>query len=126
MLVAAGRVARRVPALGRRVSTSSANTLAQQVASADEATQMAVLEALPLQAKKEASLKFIDELEEEFSRADLNTDGTLSFKEFQAWAKETVERKGMPQKDQAPPTSQQLRALALRDSAATRTRDAAC
>ena len=97
----------------RCLSTVSAEGLVKQVAAADEETQAAVLAALSAETKKQASLKWmVEELEQEFARADINTDGTLSYNEFQQWAREVVERNHSPGEVKVPATSAQLRALA--------------
>ena len=91
-------VARSVPPHGARcLSSGSGEALAAKVAAADSETQEAVLAALSAETKKQASLKWmVEELEEEFARADINTDGTLSYKEFQQWAREVIERTNSP------------------------------
>ena len=107
-------LARPAASYPRRRLLSSEPSLARQVAAADLATQEAVLAALPADAKKQAGLRWlVDELEEEFTRADINTDGTLSYKEFQLWAQEVIERKNAPGEVKVPATGPQLRALGL-------------
>ncbi|KAL3906707.1 MAG: hypothetical protein SGPRY_010449 [Prymnesium sp.] len=93
--------------------SSQAHRLVADVASADPSTQQAVFDVLPPEAKKQAALAFLHELEEEFTRADINTDGSLSFKEFQKWAKQVVDRDRMPKELKVEPTPEQLRSVAV-------------
>ena len=51
------------------------------------------------------------ELEDEFGRADINHDGSLTFAEFKAWAAELVNEGEGRVAVRSPPTSAQLRAL---------------
>ncbi|KAL1527593.1 hypothetical protein AB1Y20_008980 [Prymnesium parvum] len=94
-------------------SDTTPSVLAAQVAASDAATQAAILDALSEDAKRQVGLKYLGELEEEFARADINTDGKLSFKEFQLWAKATVERKHAPDEVKLPATPAQLRAVVV-------------
>ncbi len=83
--------------------------LAAQLA-ADPARLRAVMEALPPDARRAAGLsRALAELEDEFAKADINADGTLSFSEFRSWA-ETLQTDG-PRPADAPATAAQLGAL---------------
>ena len=84
-----------------------------KVLSADPVALRAVMNALPPASKKQAGLQWaLAELEDEFTKADKNADGKLSFREFRAWAHEVINT-GVPTETAAPPTGAQLRACFL-------------
>ena len=88
----------------------TATALAKALACADADTLHTVLESLPPNAKKRAGLQWaMAELEGEFTKADKNADGKLSYKEFRAWAEEVIST-GKPTEPETPPTAAQLRA----------------
>ena len=77
---------------------------------ADPVRLRAVMAALPPDARRAAGLSWaLSELEDEFAKADINADGTLTFAEFRSWA-DALLADG-PKPAEAPVTSAQLGAL---------------
>lgn len=109
-----GLCATRSVPLARRLVSTAAETpaaLAQRLGADREALD-AFLDALPADERKRASLRYVThELEDEFGRADINRDGTLSFTEFKQWAAELVSEGDSRDQMKAPPTRAQLGAL---------------
>lgn len=66
-----------------------------------------VLATLPEGARKRIGLAWaMTALEDEFSKADVNKDGTLSYEEFSRWGREVVQ--SGPSPDTTPPSNTQL------------------
>jgi hypothetical protein len=95
----------------RALSTESPASLATKLG-ADPASLDAFMAALPPAERKRVGLKFVaNELEEEFGRADINRDGSLTFEEFKQWADELVKLGDDREQVKDPPTTYQLRAF---------------
>jgi len=96
-----------------RMSTDATPAALAQRLGQDREKLDAFLDALPPAERKRASLRFVagSELEDEFGRADINHDGSLTFAEFKAWAAELVNEGEGRGAVRSPPTSAQLRAL---------------
>ena len=91
--------------------SSSPAALAQHLSTDREALE-AFVDALPQEQRKHMSLRYVaSELEDEFERADLNRDGSLTFGEFKEWARELVKHGDDREELKSPPTKAQLQAL---------------
>lgn len=85
----------------------------EHMLASNPAALQSLMEALPAHAKKQIGLKWAaTELEDEFTKADSNADGSLSWSEFRVWASQAIGRGGgAASPAQAPPTAAQLKAL---------------
>ena len=96
----------------RLSSTDTTPAALAQRLGKDRASLDEFIDALPAAERKRASLRYVaTELEDEFGRADLNRDGSLTFSEFKAWAAELISEGKRRGAIKSPPTSSQLRAL---------------
>merc|ERR1719410_2345657 len=98
-------------ALGGKKSDKVAKAAANMLRRPERTAE--IMANLPVEERRKVALAWaMTELEEEFTKADKDRDGKLTYKEFKAWAFKAIE--SGPQRDTTePPTRQQCIYVAL-------------